>query len=206
MALQVNNSTVNNTGNATNPKNGKNSAEGAKGTQSQDSIQLSTRAQKIQKLNDEFFPDGPHSLRITPDFIQRLQEFGFISKTEAEGFDKHLNSKTELPGTVGDISRNIETITHRVNRINSEDPLIGILHRADAILNNLDGSKPNALANDIKTVNAELTNYLNSNEADELTQPEKNALDDLSTALKVADKLNPANLSTAKLNQYLAFA
>jgi hypothetical protein len=210
MALQVNNSAVNNTGNATTPNKGKDTPDSASNTQSQDSIQLSTRAQKIQKLNQEFFPDGPHSLRITPGFIQRLQEFGFISNSEAEGFGANLasnalSSGNELPGTIGDISRNIEAITQRVSRINSEDDLVGILQRSDAILQNLDGSKPNALASDIRTVNAELSNYLNSTEADELTEQEKSALNELNTALKVADKLNPANLSTQKLNQYLAF-
>lgn len=207
MAIQLNNSLVNNTNNTdtATKTSGKDGAADKQQTAAQDDIKLSTRAQKIQKLNEEFFPNGPGSLRITPDFIQRLYDYGFISQSEAESLGGRVSDRKELPESLEKISNNLSIISDRVKLIDSEDSLIGILQRSDAILHNLDGSNPTELAKDISSVNAELTSYLNSQDADKLTEQEKSALDELTLALRIADRMNPANLSTSKLNQYLSF-
>lgn len=207
MAIQLNNNLVNNTNssNSAATSTGTNSAtEQKQDANNQDDIKLSTRAQKIQKLNEEFFPNGPGSLRITGDFIQRLYDYGFISQSEAENLGGRI-ADSELPKNLENISNNLSIISDRVKLIDSSDSLIDILKRSDAILNNLDGSNPSELAKDISSVNAELANYLNSDDAEKLTDDEKKALDELSVALRIADRMNPANLSTSKLNQYLSF-
>jgi ATP-dependent Lon protease len=53
-------------------------------------VQISTRAQKLQKLEQEFFPGGYLSLEITPEFVQRLQDYGFISAAQAENLPESL--------------------------------------------------------------------------------------------------------------------
>ncbi|MFC3152807.1 hypothetical protein ACFOEK_17345 [Litoribrevibacter euphylliae] len=207
MAIQLNNNLVNNTNssNSAATSTGTNSAtEQKQDANNQDDIKLSTRAQKIQKLNEEFFPNGPGSLRITGDFIQRLYDYGFISQSEAENLGGRI-ADSELPKNLENISNNLSIISDRVKLIDSSDSLIDILKRSGAILNNLDGSNPSELAKDISSVNAELANYLNSDDAEKLTDDEKKALDELSVALRIADRMNPANLSTSKLNQYLSF-
>ncbi|GLQ32800.1 hypothetical protein [Litoribrevibacter albus] len=208
MTIQLNNSVVNNAnGSNTTKKTTGNttSAEAQQNSSNDDDIKLSTRAQKIQKLNEEFFPNGPGSLRITGDFIQRLYDYGFISQSEAEHLGGRVSNTKDLPDSLEKISNNLSIISDRVKLIDSEDSLIDILKRSDAILNNLDGSNPSELAKDITSVNAELTSYLKSDEAEKLTEDEVKALKELSTALRIADRMNPANLSAGKLNQYLSF-
>ncbi|WP_250655118.1 hypothetical protein [Alkalimarinus coralli] len=168
-------------------------------------IKLSSRAHKIQMLNEEFFPGGPASVAITPGFIQRLHEYGFISDTELEKLDVAKSEEQKPSGTLGELSKKIDSLSDRLTSESPDDSLIGILTRADAIINNLDGSKPSPLTGDIKTVSAELNAYMGSSDADKLADAEKKMMDELSLTLKIADKLNPNNASSQKLNSYLSF-
>ena len=168
----------------------------------EDDISLSSRAQKIQMLNEEFFPGGPSSVTITPDFIQRLHEYGFISESEANDLSSGTTAESESTDTVGALSDEIKRITQGLE---ADSSLIGILNRADDIINNLDGTKPTHLTNNIKLVDVELNAYLNSDEAAQLTETEKQSMEQLSLALTLADKLNPNNLTSPKLNSYLSF-
>jgi len=169
-------------------------------------VKLSSRAHKIQMLNEEFFPSGPSSVSITPDFIQRLYEYGFISESEANNLDSSDTETIGPTGTLGELSADIEAISDRLKNDKPEDSLIDILTRADAIINNLDGSKPSSLTNNIKLVSAELNAYLEGVDAKQLTDQEKKSMNKLSLALTIADKLNPNNISSQKLNSYLSFA
>jgi len=169
-------------------------------------IKLSSRAQKVQMLNEEFFSGGPTSVTITPELIQRLYEYGFITESEANNLDGGKTKNEETTGTLGELSADIEDLSDRLKNDKPEDSLIDILTRADAIINNFDGSKPSSLTNDIKLVSAELNAYLESVDAKQLTDLEKKSMDKLSLALTIADKLNPNNISSQKLNSYLAFA
>jgi len=169
-------------------------------------IRFSSRAQKIQKLNEEFFPNGPASVRITPDFIQRLEEYGFISGDEAKQLGNKVSENPELSGPLGALTTSMDSLAQRLEEQDPDHKLVTILKQADAILENLDGSKPSSLATDIKTVSAELTDYLKTDDAEQLSEEEKEAMEQLQLALKIADRMNPENLSSSKLNSYLAFA
>ncbi|MEH6473698.1 MAG: hypothetical protein V7752_20945 [Halopseudomonas sp.] len=69
------------------------------------SVELSTRAQKIQKLNEEFFSAGPLSVSITPEFIARLTEYGFLSTDQASNLSPSVASPDEnLSNTLGELS------------------------------------------------------------------------------------------------------
>jgi len=206
MTIQLNNNTVNNASNAiATPTNNQPTQSSDNEAKTTDDIQLSTRAQKIQRLNQEFFPNGPGSLKITPDFIQRLQEYGFINTSEAASLGASLKESRSTPNTIDTLSNNITNIIDRVKTENSDAPVISLLERSNAILSNLDGSNPSELARDIRSVNAELINVLDGDTRNSFSIEEQNTLEELSIALSVADRLNPANLSTASLNRYLSF-
>lgn len=165
-------------------------------------LALSERAQKIQKLNEEFFQGGPRSVQITPEFIQRLEEYGFLKTSEADSFLSQLQSTpTSTEGTLGELSDFIDG--YLANSENQNESLAEILNKAKSIINNLDGSNPSSLALDIKTTSAELTQFLNSEEGKQLSESDKSQFEQLNMALKIADKLEPENLSSAKVNQYL---
>ncbi len=179
-------------------KNENDSAEVAKDSRR---IELSDRAQKIQKLNEEFFKGGPSSVKITPDFIARLQEYGFLDKNQANQLSASAQQTAiEDKSSLGQLSNFIDSFSEKLEKQNPTDSLISTLNKAKSIINNFDGSKPSSLASDIKTVSAELTQYINDNEID---KDDKEQLEELNLALKIADNLKPDNLSTAKVNNYL---
>lgn len=158
-------------------------------------------AQKIQKLNEEFFKGGPSSVKITPDFIARLQEYGFLDKNQANQLSASAQQTAiEDKSSLGQLSNFIDSFSEKLEKQNPTDSLISTLNKAKSIISNFDGSKPSSLASDIKTVSAELTQYINDNEID---KDDKEQLEELNLALKIADNLKPDNLSTAKVNNYL---
>jgi len=213
MSIQINNSVIfsppansNNTEiQKTTHATNKNAGE-EKNANSDSDIKLSSRAHKVQMLNEEFFPNGPSSVTITSEFIQRLHEYGFITEAEVGKLNSRKPEHQQASGTLGELSKEIGSLSDRLKNDKPGDSLIDILTRADAIINNLDGSKPSSLARNIKMVSAELNSYLGSDDAKQLTDEEKKSVNELSLALTIADKLNPNNISSQKLNSYLSFA
>ena len=167
---------------------------------------MSSRAYKVQQLNEEFFPRGPGSLKITPEFIQRLQEYGFITTKEADNLGALQNTASEQTESLDELSSAIEALSERLKQEEGNEDLVGLLARSRAIINNLDGSKPSSLTANIKAVSSELTAYLSSGEVAQLTPQEKESLQELNLALRIADRMNPKNISSAKLSSYLSFA
>ena len=166
-------------------------------------VAFSDRAQKIQKLNGEFFEGGPRSVKITPEFIQRLQEYGFIDKNQASQLTSSASTiATEDKSSLGQLSSFIDSYNSKLKSADPNDSFIETLNKAKSIINNFDGSKPSTLATDIKTASAELTQYL-SVHANEISEDNKQQLEELNLALKIADNLKPDNLSSSKVNDYL---
>ena len=168
-------------------------------------IELSTRAQKIQKLSEEFFPAGPQSLKITPAFIGRLNEYGFLSEDEA----KELSSSaiSDEDGSTPNLEELSVFVDRFSDQIKKEDPkskLVSTLEKSKYILDNLDRSSASFMAFDIKTVVSELEQYRNSEAAERLSNDDGASLNQLEAALKIADKLNPENLSSREVSHYLS--
>ncbi|WP_415890969.1 hypothetical protein ACMXYV_06665 [Neptuniibacter sp. SY11_33] len=164
---------------------------------------LSDRAQKIQKLNEEFFTGGPRSVKITPSFIQRLNEYGFLNDSEASRYLTDQQSLgTAQDDTVGQLSDFIDDFSSKLNEESSENSLVATLEKAKTVLDNLGNTNSNS-ALDIKTTSAELTQYLNSDDAKTLSKEDKDHLSQLQMVLGIADTLQPDNLSRSKLNDYV---
>lgn len=169
------------------------------------SVELSSRAQKVQKLNEEFFPAGPQSVKITPAFIERLTEYGFLSKDEASKLSPVAATSDESSTrTLGELTQFIDRFSDEMKAADPENSLITTLQKSKSIINNFDGAKPSSMANDIKTVTAELIQYSNSTAAQSLNRGDQASFDQLELALKIADKLNPESLSSRKVNDYLS--
>ena len=190
---------------ATDNKTATNSEPAGSQENNRSNIELSTRAQKIQKLNEEFFSGGPQSLKITPAFIERLKEYGFLSAEEASKLSPtSVSDNEELTGTLGELTDFIDRFNSQLKDVDSNDSLIITLQKAKSIINNFDGSTPSTMATDIKTVTAELSQYRNSEAAGSLSEEDQKSLKQLELTLKIADKLNPENLSSQKVNHYLS--
>lgn len=171
-------------------------------------IELSTRAQKIQKLNAEFFPAGPQSLIITTAFIERLEEYGFLNAGEAQKLSSAAAATSSTSGQsaqpLGELSTFIDGLTDELKGSDLGNSLISVLQKAQLVINNLDGSNPPSTVIDIKTIFAELEQFTSSDEMHSLSNNDKRSLQQLELALQVADKLGPEDSSSEKINKYLS--
>ena len=169
------------------------------------SVNLSTRAQKIQQLQEEFFPTGPQSLQITPEFLTRLNEYGFINDDEVKSLSPSVDTGTQQSAsTVKELSTFLDSFIEKITKDEPGNTLVSTLEKAKDILNNIDGSNPTALANDIKSVSAALSQFDYSAYSEAMTDEDFDHLINVQLALKIADKLNPENLSSSNINQYLS--
>ncbi len=178
---------------------------------SSDTIQLSTRAQKIQKLQEDFFPSGYRSIQITPDFIERLQEYGFISAADATRLGSIAGASTGLPAVDSSSPDATEKLTgaieSMINRLGDKKPdnsLIGTLNKADAVLTELDGPLSAATKGGIKEVIKELADYTRADDQLSLTKADANTLQQLKLVMHFAEGMGQENNPSEKINSYLS--
>jgi hypothetical protein len=166
-------------------------------------VDLSSRASKMQKLNEEFFPGGPKTVKITPEFIQRLSEYGLISSEEATKLDTTTNDTNKTNGPLEEISSFIDDLSKKIAKEDPQSSLIDTLTRAKTVIDGF-GINSSATNTDIKSIIAELKQFSQSEQGLLLDADEKSNLGKLDMALQIADKMNPENSSSQQLSSYVA--
>ncbi|WP_271272676.1 hypothetical protein [Aliamphritea hakodatensis] len=164
---------------------------------------FSSRGEKFAQLNKEFDITGS-DFKITNGFLSRLSELGLITESEASKLAGGLNSVTGSTDTVGGLKGAIDAISERVKDEDGVSGLLKLLENSKEILDNLDGSKSKTFPVDPATAAAELESFLKSDEADILTDKEKDSLKDVQTALTIADKLSPEQRTSAEVSKYMS--
>ena len=171
-----------------------------------ETVEISTRAQKIQKLNEEFFSSGPKDFKVSAEFIERLEEYGFLTANEAERLSDSasVTSKTsEGASTVGELSLFIEGFIDSVEQIAPESSLIEVLQQAQTVIDNFNDPTVNSLSVNIPNITELLKNY-NDTATDLLPDADKESLNQLVLALSIANVLTPGTNTTTEIDQYLA--
>jgi hypothetical protein len=173
-------------------------------------VTLSSRAQKVQKLNEEFFSGGPSTVKITAEFIERLYEYGLINADEAKQFGA-TSLSTGPTGALGELSSFAGSLSQKLVEQNPEDSFAVTLQNARSIIEQFDSAQPGALVANIKQTTREINDYLTSDQAQLLSESETQSLKQLSLALSIADRLSPTQfssekLSSEKINNYLGSA
>lgn len=172
----------------------------------QSEIQLSSRAVKIQKLNEEFFKDGAENFTISSQFVSRLTEYGLISQVDADMLsplttqekdesEKEGTPLNELKAFIRDFSEGLDEAT--------DSRLIDTLSKAGQVLDNFDGSQPNPLDVNTRQLAFGLHQFNGSEAAESLASKEKEALKKLELAMRLADRLNPQAVTAGRMNSYL---
>ena len=171
---------------------------------SSDKVEISTRAQKIQTLNEEFFSNGIESFTISSTFIKRLEELGFITSNEASNLGSNINAN-ESGGnsTVGEVSKFINSFTASLKKADPDNSLIDTLQQAKTILTNF--NNPTQSSKNINTVqiSSQLQNYIGSH-TEQLSETNKSGLNQLVSVLNIANKLTPGKNTTSEIDSYLA--
>lgn len=166
-------------------------------------INLSTRSQKIQKLNEEFFPNGPQSIKITSAFITRLHEYGLISEAEAKSLNPSGKSnEDETTNSLGELSLFIERFNQELEEQDSSNPLIDTLEKSHSIIEAWESTNPASMEK-LSEVMAEMAAFNGSEAFEALEVEDQKSMLELELAMNVAQKLNPAGNVSQKINSYL---
>jgi len=175
----------------------------ADSTSEKSDINLSTRSQKIQKLNEEFFPSGPQSIKITSAFITRLHEYGLITEAEANSLSPSTDStQGETTNSLGELSLFIERFNQELEEQDPNNPLIDTLEKSHSIIEAWESTNPASMEK-LNEVMAEMATFNGSEAFEALEIEDQKSMLELELAMNVAEKLNPAGNVSQKINSYL---
>lgn len=203
-SLITNNQTsaANQTSSASNSKTA--TTESTATTVNQDKLEISTRAQKIQKLNEEFFSGSIESFTISQDFIQRLEEYGFITASEASNLASSAEtSESSDDSTVGELSKFIDSFTASLKKTDPNNSLIDVLQQAKTVLTNFNSPTQSSQNVNIVQISSQLQSYIDFS-TERLPETDKKALNQLVSALDIANILTPGKNTTSQIDSYLA--
>lgn len=199
---------TNNQTNATNQTNSasksKTTTESTATTVNQDKLEISTRAQKIQKLNEEFFSGSIESFTISQEFIQRIEEYGFITTDQASslGANAETNESSEN-STIGELTKFIDSFSASVNKIDPNNSLIDTLQQAKTVLSNFNSPTQSSQNVNIVQISSQIQSYIDTAN-EKLPETDKKALNQLVSALDIANILTPGKNTTSQIESYLA--
>ncbi len=172
-------------------------------TDKADTVKISTRAEKIQKLNEEFFAAGPRAFQVTPEFINRLEEYGLITANEADKLGGNAIRSTQGAKTVAELSVFIEGFIESVKQVAPSSPLIETLQQAQTVLDNFNTPTAQSLAINIPEITLQIKQY-NESETDQLPEADQESFNQLLLVLGAANVLTPGKNTTAEIEQYIA--
>ncbi len=169
----------------------------------EETVVVSTRAQNIQKLNEEFFASGVKEFTVTATFIQRLQEYNLISTSEASALTNNTATSTS-----NSENEALDTLTNKTTSLidqlgDEDDDLSQSLTNALEILSRIDSLFDKPSVTEINEINNEITYFKSSEVTDELSPAQTKTLNELSLTLSVIEKLSPNTLNSNVVNQYL---
>lgn len=173
---------------------------------SQSEVQLSSRGLKVQKLNEEFFQNGAANFTISSEFISRLTEYGLISQDDANQLRQLTNQRKDEPETGGTPLKQLHDFIDEFSKDLDEETdgnLLNILSNAKQVLENYNGGQNNAKDVDARKLAVELNQFNKSEAAEKLSAEDKDALEKLELAMRLADRLNPQATNADKMNSYL---
>ncbi len=157
--------------------------------ENKDTVSISERAQKIKKLNEEFFPHGPKSVTITQGFIARLQEYGFLTDQQALQLSPPSEKTSGSSSTLSEISSFTSRFSSELKEIDPENSLITTLEQAKEVIDNFNSISTRDVPEDIQSLVNNINEYLKTEASTNLNAEDRSDLEQLSAALRVADKL-----------------
>jgi len=173
-------------------------------TANQDKVEISTRAQKIQKLNEEFFSGPIAQFTITQNFLQRLEEYGLITAEQASELAVNTEaSDSSESSTVGELSNFIDSFTASVKTIDPNNSLIEVLQQAKTVLDDFNNPTEKSKNINIVQISRQIQSYIDS-ASKQLPETDTKSLNQLVSALDIANLLTPGKNTTTQINSYLA--
>ncbi len=187
------------------------------------SLYLSSRAQKINAISSEFFSGAELTFDDVGALKEKLYQFGLISKgeyatltgTSVEGTtnESHeISSTTTLTNFLGDFIERLNKDDDNDSSDSDEEvtesetivALTGALTSAKAILTNVEEQKQQTdFETSLKEALALLKETINDESFEKLPLDDKIGLSKVHEALEIVDRLSPQRLNNDKVNQYI---
>ena len=181
---------------------------------------LSSRAQRISLLNTEFFRGGSLTNTDVNKLVERVYEFGLISKEDysrlsGKSLDQQPSAKAETTKLVDFI----DDFSARLTKSEKDDigkdkqdtagsktveKLTEALQQAKVILADVEqAKKQDNFKNLINQSITTLREVIDSSAFNKIPIDDRASLTNLGRSLEVIDKLSPQRLTNAKVNRYL---
>ncbi|GHE86448.1 hypothetical protein [Thalassotalea profundi] len=188
-------------------------------------LYLSSRAQKINSISQEFFSGGSLSVENIDSLKERVYQLGLISKqeyaslTNTELSEKELAAAEALPNQnianfIGDfLTRLDETDAGKIEKSEIDEPLEesetlillkSTLLTAKDILSDVEQAKTNSnFKESLASTLSFLQETISADAFEKMPLDDKVGLSKTYQALEIVDKISPQRLSNDKLNRYL---
>jgi len=187
--------------------------------QTDGNLSLSTRAQKLSAISSEFFSGKAFSSVDTAKLIDRVYEYGLISKSEYQKVSEKTQSADDVK-TVADTSTEslqifIDRFEDRMSNVDgfqesTEKTVVALkeaFKNASAILNDVEHEKKSS---DFKAVLAQtkqtLTSLVNGPAFSEMKIDDKVDMSNVIKTLDIIDKINVKRLDNSMVNRYINVA
>ena len=187
------------------------------------SLYLSSRAQKINAISSEFFSGAELTFDDVGALKEKLYQFGLISKGEYASLGgataeantneaSETTSTTTLTNFLGDFIERLNKDDSDENTDNDEDvtesetivALTGALTSAKEILKNVEEQKQQTdFKSSLQEALALLKETINDKSFEKLPLDDKIGLSKVHQALEIVDRLSPQRLNNDKVNQYI---
>lgn len=180
-------------------------------------IVVSSRAQKLKALANEFFNSGVNATNIAA-LKERAYEYGLLTQTQYNSLTTKINA---LPNAKQGDEKTTQSLAQQLNKLDQQidkrnkalpedkqqdtSKLSAILSQAATILKDPETAiTKEQFSKTIETSIKDLNSLIDSDSFTNLPVNERVAITNSVTALSVIESLAPRNLSNNKLNQYLA--
>ncbi|EAR07662.1 hypothetical protein [Reinekea blandensis] len=169
-------------------------------------VQVSSRAQAIQKLNEEFFSGGTRGFSITPAFIDRLQEYGLISNDEASALSSGTSAAAtkDEPKALAMLSDQVTSLIDRLIEDDEDNALIEPLQNARDALDNIESLFSQGSEADFNSLKQALLVPQSTEAMEALSEAEVKTLNQLTMSLTIAQKLSSGSGNSGVIGEYLS--
>ena len=167
---------------------------------------ISTRAQKLQKLAEEFFPGGPQTLSITPEFVQRLSDYELITQDQLNSLPASITaSNSDDQDSISKLISNSEIILNKLELDPEFKGLFDSLKNAVGQMEQFQAGGSQSFTKSSKLLANELEALFKAMDDTGLTEQETTTIDQMILALNLTDSLNNGSgSSNTVINNYLA--
>lgn len=182
-------------------------------------IVVSSRAQKLRALSQEFFANQDFSSANIAGLTERAYEYGLISESQYKQLQSSEAKKEVSTGQSSDktsqsLAKELESLSEVLAKRNNEVPLeerqdvkpiTDVLMEAAKIMQDPESAiTKEQFEKDIERSIFNLNVIMDSDSFENLPLSERKTVTDAASALNVIEKLAPRNVTNNKVNQYLA--